>query len=368
MRDTSSGRCLRSALGLNLQRAMYCALLCAMVGCGWPAMARQAPNQAAAGGPANPKAQKTYKEAVGFAQKSMDQQALDGFKKADKQDGGQCAACQAMVVKYGIELQDWNAATRAAQEEVAEAHGNGSLALAHFDAGHALFEQALMRHKSDVFVQSHEEFAKALATYPNFPEAWFMDGRALAELKSDDAAKAEFAQYLKIAPATDIDRERAKRYIGDIELARERMAPAFSLTTMDGRRVSLDELHGKVVLIDFWASWCAPCRAALPNIKKIAQKFQGQPLVILSVSLDSNPQQWRDFVAKNEMTWPQYFDGRFNGPIARLFGVNAIPHTFTIDADGVMREEHVGDASIEGRLKKLVAQAESAQSEQHQAQ
>ncbi|MGH9740286.1 MAG: TlpA family protein disulfide reductase, partial [Candidatus Acidiferrales bacterium] len=151
-------------------------------------------------------------------------------------------------------------------------------------------------------------------------------------------------------------------------LARERMAPAFSLTTMDGRRVSLDELHGKVVLIDFWASWCAPCRAALPNIKKIAQKFQGQPLVILSVSLDSNPQQWRDFVAKNEMTWPQYFDGRFNGPIARLFGVNAIPHTFTIDADGVMREEHVGDASIEGRLKKLVAQAESAQSEQHQAQ
>lgn len=81
-----------------------------------------------------------------------------------------------------------------------------------------------------------------------------------------------------------------------------------------------------------------------------------------------NPQQWKDFVAKNGMTWLQYRDGEFNGPIARLFGVDAIPHTFTIGADGVLRDERIGDASIEGRLKKLVAQAESAQSEQHQAQ
>jgi hypothetical protein len=66
-------------------------------------------------------------------------------------------------------------------------------------------------------------------------------------------------------------------------------------------------------------------------------------------------------VAKNNMTWLQARDGGFDGPISRLFGVDAIPHTFTIDADGVLQDEHVGDASIEGKLKKLCARARQLQ-------
>jgi hypothetical protein len=64
------------------------------------------------------------------------------------------------------------------------------------------------------------------------------------------------------------------------------------------------------------------------------------------------------------MTWPQYFDGGFQGPVSKLFGVQAIPHTFTIDADGVLQDEHIGDASIEGKLKKLVRRAEETQAAQ----
>jgi hypothetical protein len=66
---------------------------------------------------------------------------------------------------------------------------------------------------------------------------------------------------------------------------------------------------------------------------------------VLSVSLDDNEQKWKDFVAKNGMTWSQYFDGGFTGPISRMFAVNAIPHTFTIDADGVLQDEQIGDSS-----------------------
>jgi hypothetical protein len=62
------------------------------------------------------------------------------------------------------------------------------------------------------------------------------------------------------------------------------------------------------------------------------------------------------------MTWPQYFDGGFNGLVTKKFGVTAIPHTFTIDADGVLQDEHIGDASIEGKLKKLIARVREAQS------
>ena len=92
-------------------------------------------------------------------------------------------------------------------------------------------------------------------------------------------------------------------------------------------------------------------------MQKVAKKFQGEPLVILSISLDNDEQKWKEFIGKNEMTWLQSRDGGFEGPVAKLFGVAAIPHTFTIDADGVLQEEHTGDASIEGKLKKLIANA-----------
>ena len=116
------------------------------------------------------------------------------------------------------------------------------------------------------------------------------------------------------------------------------------------------------MLIDFWATWCGPCREALPHVREIARKFQGQPLVVLSVSVDNQQDKWEDFVAKNEMTWPQYFDGGFTGPVAKLFGVEAIPHTFTIDSDGILQDEHIGDAAIEGNLKKLMKRAQGLKS------
>jgi thiol-disulfide isomerase/thioredoxin len=163
-------------------------------------------------------------------------------------------------------------------------------------------------------------------------------------------------------PVGDPQRQRALRYISEPELARARMAPAFAVNTLDGQHISMDDLTGKVVLIDFWATWCGPCREALPHMQQIAKKFQGQPLVVLSVSLDTDEQKWKDFITKNGMTWVQYRDGGFTGPISNLFGVKAIPQTFTIDADGVLQDQHIGDASIEGKLKKLVARAQELQS------
>lgn len=206
--------------------------------------------------------------------------------------------------------------------------------------------------------------SKALDVYPNFPDAVYTDGRILAYLKKDEEAKTRFEQFTKMKPEADPSRQRAARYAEHPELARARMAPPFAVTTLDGQRISLDDLKGKVVLLDFWATWCGPCREALPHMKNIAKNFAGQPLVILSVSVDTNKDKWKEFVDKNGMTWAQYHDGGFDGSIARMFNVNAIPHTFTIDADGVLQDEQIGDASIEGKLKKLVARAKDMQSKE----
>ena len=312
-------------------------------------------------GPSNEKAQKTYKEALDFVHRRMTDAALESFKKADKQDGGHCAPCQKKMIKYGIELREWKTAETAAEEVVAQAQGEKNVALAHYQFGVVLMNEGNDKHKDELFTRAHDEMTKALAVVAKFPAAVFADGQTLAHLKQDDAARARFEEFVKMHSDDDPDRQRALRYIGQPELARARMAPAFSVTTTDGQRVSMDDLAGKVVLIDFWATWCGPCREALPHMREIAKKFRGQPLVVLSVSLDSDEQKWKDFVTKNEMTWPQYRDGGFTGPISKMFGVEAIPHTFTVDADGVLQDEHIGDAAIEGKLKKLIARAREIQ-------
>lgn len=322
--------------------------------------------QSAEGGPTNEKAQKTYKEALDFLQQRRPDVALENFKKADKQDAGHCLACQKQIIKYAVEMGDWKAAENAGNEMVAEAQDNKAQALAHFELGVIFQEEALARHKDEFYSRTHDEMTKALAAVPKFPQALFLDGRALAHMKQDDAAKVQFESFMKLAKDDDPKKQRALRYISDPELARARMAPAFAVTTMDGQHISLDDLEGKVVLLDFWATWCGPCREALPHMREIAKKFEGQPLVVLSVSLDSDEQKWKDFVGKNGMTWLNYRDGGFTGPVARLFDVNAIPHTFTIDTDGVLQDEHIGDGSIEGKLKKLVARARELPANQQQ--
>jgi peroxiredoxin len=312
--------------------------------------------------PTSEKAQKSYKVALQDLRDRMTGPALDEFKKADKQDGGHCVACQKKMIKYGTELRDWKTAEQGAEEMIGEMQDPKKLAVAHYEFGMVLMHEGLDKKKDEFFAREHDELVKALAAYPKFPEAILADGRALARMKQDDAAKAQFKRYVELASPDDPERQRALRYIDDPELARARMAPAFAITTMDGQRLTLDDLKGKVVLLDFWATWCMPCREALPHVRDIAKKFQGQPLVIMSVSLDDSEEKWKDFVAKNGMTWINYRDdGGFRGPIAKMFGVEAIPHTFTIDADGVLQDEHIGDAAIEGKLKKLLARARELQ-------
>ena len=314
-------------------------------------------------GPSNEKAQKTYQEALRYLHDREKVQAFEGFKKADKQDGGHCVACQKQVIKFGVELEDWKAAEFAAQEMVAEAQGDRGTALAHYQFATVLMTEGMVRKKDDYLARAHEEIGKAIAAFANFPDALFIDGQLLARLQQDEAAKLRFAQFVKTTAANDPNHARALRYINRPELARAKMSPAFSVTTMDGKQVSMDELQGKVVLLDFWATWCEPCREAMPHIRKVAKKFEGQPLVILSVSLDSDEQKWKEFVGKNEMTWPQYRDGGFTGLMATMFGVKSIPHTYTIDVDGVLQEEHIGDSSVEGKLKKLLERARELQSQ-----
>ena len=313
-------------------------------------------------GPTDPKAQKSYAEGIEMLKKHEDMWALDDFKKAAKQDGN-CIACDQQIIRLGLERDDYKAAMAAGQHLITLVHNPKDIAAAHYLFGTALLRAGGAKHKDDLLAQSQAEFKAALDADPTLQQAVFGEAMALAWLGKDDEAKVRFADYMQSANPQRADYKRAQRYSDRPELVRARMAPAFTIKTIDGRVVSLDDLAGKVVLIDFWATWCGPCREALPHVREIAKKFEGQPLVVMSISLDKDDAKWRDFVAKNEMTWTQTRDDGFEGKIATMFGVHAIPSTFTIDADGVLQDQHVGDAAIEGKLKKLTARALALQNQ-----
>lgn len=309
-------------------------------------------------GPTDPKAQKTYAEARQTGKRWPIHDLLDKYRKADSQDGGHCAACAFQVAKLALKTGDPKLARKEAVELEGLATTPEDQAVAHTLHGQAAMQLGLNGHKDPLLLEAESEFRKVVDLgQANAQDAILADGVALAYLHQDGAAKARFQEYLSKAKSGSALYARAARYERQPELARERMAPAFVLTTLNGEQFSLDELQGKVILIDFWATWCGPCREALPHIQNIARKFAGQPLVVLSVSLDKDEAKWKEFVSKNHMGWQQYCDGGFDGPLAQAFGVRAIPATFTIDADGVVQDQRVGDADIEGKLKKLVTAA-----------
>ena len=332
------------------------------------AMAAGAAGQAAAarsGEPTDAKARKTFAEAMDWERHGQRELAVDAFRKANKQDGGRCVKCLNRAYELAMDLGDYKTAAAVTADMLPLAQSDADRATLHLRLGVALQRQGIVGKKDKYFNQSCDEFKTALALDPALAGAHYCYGVSLAYLHQDDAARAEFKSFVDRDRENEDLHQRAQRYVERVELARARMAPPFEVTTLDGRHISMDSLAGKVVLIDFWATWCGPCREALPHIEKIVQKFQGQPFVAISVSMDDDDTRWRDFVAKNGMTWPQYRDGRFTGPMATRFAVNAIPATFSIDADGVLEDQHVGDADIEGKLKKMIARA--VELEQHNA-
>ncbi|MEZ5277798.1 MAG: TlpA disulfide reductase family protein [Opitutaceae bacterium] len=113
--------------------------------------------------------------------------------------------------------------------------------------------------------------------------------------------------------------------------------PGFSVQGLDGEPLALDDFRGKVVLLDFWATWCQPCLIELPNVIQAYQDFHADGFEIIGISLDSSRERLEGFIESNQMVWPQYFDGKgWMNALAQKYAVQSIPATYLLDGEGVI--------------------------------
>lgn len=151
-----------------------------------------------------------------------------------------------------------------------------------------------------------------------------------------------------------VDEERQQRRV---QFPAGRQPPDFDEKSLSGSPISIARLKGNVVLIDFWATWCPPCRAELPKVIQLYKQYHSQGFEIIGVSLDSDRDTLDKFLKQqNGMTWPQYFDGQgWGNKLVGEYDVHGIPSTLLIGRDGKIIEAELHGQELEDAVAKAVA-------------
>jgi peroxiredoxin len=277
--------------------------------------------------------------------------ALKDFKKANKLQNDACSPCLVGMANAMARMGDTRGALSSAQKALAVAKTNEQRAEAHAMRGDILLGQNEEKKRSE----AEAEYRAAVQQNGQAAELHLKLALALLKEVKDTEGRGEINEYLRLAPEGEYA-GYARALLQNPRRAREEYAPEFSVTTLQGETVSLRGLVGRFVVLDFWATWCPPCRASVGELKELTRKYPQDRVVLISVSVDKEEDKWRDFIAKKEMDWYQYRDPA--GNIQRTFGIHAFPTYIVIDTEGIIRQRIVGEnpqQSIVARLKSTLA-------------
>ena len=285
--------------------------------------------------------------------------ALKAFKQASDGAGKKSAAAHFGMARAYHGLAAYKNEAASCLEALKNVGEDQALeATLHNQRGMALF--MLAEKNTDKLLQEAEvEFRAAIPLSGAASMARYNLGTTIMRQGRDEEGiemlKSSIAAGLK-AP----ELENAKKMMENPRRARENFAPDYSLTTRSGEFITNADLMGKTVLLDFWGTWCPPCRAATPGLVGLYKRMQGQPFEMIGISSDpaADKQKWMDYIDQNKMLWPQQIDlGR---PVHRAFQIESFPTYIVIDAEGIIRWREVGFSSsttigtLEAEIKKAL--------------
>jgi thiol-disulfide isomerase/thioredoxin len=203
----------------------------------------------------------------------------------------------------------------------------------------------------DRFIQQYPNSPALIAPMQTFnPETEFTQYSALAEIVIAAVPDGQVAQSLRQNVAAYRQRAAAAQLLAPGSLVPELEGPS-----PDGTIYKLSSLKGKIVLIDFWASWCGPCRKENPAVVALYEKYKEKGFTVFSVSLDSDKNAWMRAIESDKLIWPYHISElkRWDGMLSRSYGVNSIPFTVLIDAEGKVIEKNLRGAMLEQKLHQI---------------
>ena len=285
--------------------------------------------------------------------------ALKSFKRANDMRAKNCLQCLYGMTQAYYAMEAHKSAAESADKLMAAAGEDKKLLLyAHNVKGLSL--RAMADGKDQKKLGEAEAVFRRGVTLDatgELPILRFNLGYVLMQLNRDPEGIAELKKYLETESEGHFP-EMAEKMIANPRRAREPYAPDFSIVTSQGEHLTSEDLRGKVVVLDFWGTWCPPCVESIPSLRSLHKKFSKEPsFVLIGVSSDSDEETWSAFIDKEKMIWPQYLDRKRE--VQRMFGVRAFPTYIVIDAEGIMRFRSVGtswerSAYLNDAIKKYV--------------
>jgi len=302
-----------------------------------------------------------YEQEIGkgreFLRRRQYEEALKSFKRANEIAGKKSPECLLWMAEAYQGLDAYKNVVETCDKAIELAGSDvGILGQAYNRKGVALQLSAENKDQKKL-KEAEAAFRQGLALNAGLHILHYNLGFMLMQQGRDPEGVAELKNYLEAEPKGTSAAE-ARRLIENPRRARESYAPEFSVTTSAGEYLALEDLRGKVVLLDFWGTWCPPCVASVPSLRNLYRRFEKEPaFLMIGISSDSEAEKWRAFTAANKMVWPQYLDR--DRRVQRAFEVRAFPTYILIDHEGIVRFRSTGfgstgTATIEEAIRKAL--------------
>lgn len=310
-------------------------------------------------------AQKPFKDALQYEQRKQLSAAVDSLHSAQKAAGGHCLPCLDALARVQLKMELYKDSAGTAAQIAKEAATPAGKGAAEFRQGLALYQLYFAQNEGRGAIDKNAKQATASLKQadavlaqgetddPSNEPLHMLHGRVLALLNRTEDADREFAACAAAPGVSPEECSRAQDFEKYIALARNEPAPAFTAHTMDGNPVSLDSLAGKVVLIDFWATWCKFCERDSDYVQSLLSSFPKDRFALLEVSVDEDEGAWKSWVKRNRLEGLQVHDD--GGELGGLFHVSGYPTYIVLDGDGTVRFRISGaEGDLRGEVRKLL--------------